>query len=102
MVSYHSQAQTVKALLQLEPHERSKSDIILLTEFFKNNAFFARETERARDIQTIQNLYTHLRLQESRAGSTVFKFGDRGQLFYIIIDGEVEIRTPSPVELEND
>jgi hypothetical protein len=52
----------VKALLQLEPQERSKADILFLTEFFKSNAFFARETERAREIQTIYNLYTQLRL----------------------------------------
>ena len=32
----------------------------------------------------------------------MFHYGDRGSLFYIIIEGEVEIRTPSPVELDND
>lgn len=36
------------------------------------------------------------------AGETVFSFGDRGTEFYIIIKGEVEIRVPAPVELEND
>lgn len=44
----------------------------------------------------------HLKMQEFAKGETVFHFGDRGQLFYIIIDGEIEIRTPSPVELENE
>jgi hypothetical protein len=33
-------------------------------DFFKSNAFFARETERAREIQTIHNLFTYLRMQE--------------------------------------
>ena len=27
-------------------------------------------------------------------------FGDKGSLFYILIDGTVEIKVPSPVELE--
>lgn len=50
----------------------------------------------------MQSLFTHLRLAEYKAGETVFRFGDRGQLFYIIIDGEVDIRTPAPIELQDD
>lgn len=41
-------------------------------------------------------------MQECKARETVFLFGDRGKMFYIIIKGEVEIRTPSPIELENE
>jgi hypothetical protein len=50
----------------------------------------------------MQNVFMHLRMAEHKAGETVFNFGDRGQLFYIIIEGEVEIRTPCLVELENE
>jgi CRP-like cAMP-binding protein len=50
----------------------------------------------------VSNLYTHLRIEECKAGRKVFNYGDYGQLFYIIIEGEVEVRTPAPVELEND
>ena len=75
----------------------------MLMDYFKNNAFFKRTMEeRKGDNQTIQNLFSHLRIQECKARETVFLFGDRGKMFYIIIKGEVEIRTPSPVELENE
>lgn len=33
---------------------------------------------------------------------TLFKYGDSGDLFYIIIEGEVSIKTPTPVVLEGD
>jgi len=94
--------QRVKTLLSKEPQDRTKVEIRELEEYFKNNPFFEREAARARDNQTIQNLFTHLKVLEYQKGDTVFKFGDRGQLFYIIIDGEIEIRTPAPVELENE
>lgn len=47
-------------------------------------------------------MFALLRIQECKVRETVFLFGDRGKMFYIIIKGEVEIRTPSPIELENE
>ena len=41
-------------------------------------------------------------MQECEAGEAVFRYGDRGVQFYIIVDGEVEVRTPSPVELDEE
>lgn len=32
----------------------------------------------------------------------VFSFGDSGSTFYIVLAGEVEIRVPTPVELEGN
>ena len=29
----------------------------------------------------------------------LFEYGDRGDFFYIILSGEVELKTPAPVEL---
>lgn len=69
-------------------------------EYFKDNDFVKKEAARAKVAQTMFNLFMHLFVQEFNAGETVFKFGDRGHHFYIVLDGEVEIRTPSPVELE--
>ena len=36
---------------------------------------------------------------KGRAGEVLFSYGDRGENFYIILSGEVELKTPSPVEL---
>ena len=38
---------------------------------------------------------------EKPAGDTVFNYSERGELFYIILDGQVYVRTVSPVELRD-
>jgi len=92
----------VKTLLQIEPDKRTHEDIEQLKHQFETNAFLVRQATELRDPVSVQSLFTHLRLAEYKAGETVFRFGDRGQLFYIIIDGEVDIRTPAPIELQDD
>ena len=37
---------------------------------------------------------------ECKPSETVIKFGDRGSLFYILLEGQVEIKIPNPVEIE--
>jgi len=32
----------------------------------------------------------------------VFQYGDEGELFYIVMEGEVVIKTPAPDTLEDD
>ena len=44
-------------------------------------------------------MYQHLRFKDSKAGDILFEYGDRGEDFYIILEGEVELKTPAPVEL---
>ena len=75
--------------------------IQLLIDHFKTNKFLA-ETASTRDSETVFTLYRNLRMQECEPGEPVFRYGDRGGFFYIIIDGEVEVRTPSPVELDEE
>ncbi len=52
------------------------------------------------DSEIIHSLFRNMKLEEHPEGHVVFNFGDRGQLFYIVITGQVSIMTPSPVELE--
>ena len=91
----------IKKILQTEPTERPKRKIQMLIEHFKSNKFLA-ETASTRDNETVLTLYRNLKLEECVEGEPVFRYGDRGGLFYIIIDGEVEVRTPSPVELDEE
>ena len=39
---------------------------------------------------------------ELEAGETVFNYGDVGDLFYIVISGEISVKTPFPEVLEDD
>ena len=43
-----------------------------------------------------------MRLIEHQPFECVFHYGDEGELFYIIIEGEVIIKTPSPDVLEDE
>ena len=36
---------------------------------------------------------------EHKKDDVLFKFGDKGEIFYVILDGEVEIIVPEPIEL---
>ena len=43
-----------------------------------------------------------MRFTELEAGAKVFEYGDKGEQFYIIMEGEVNIQTPAPSMLEDD
>jgi hypothetical protein len=45
-------------------------------------------------------IFQNLRLRTCEPKETVFLFGDRGSTFYIIIDGQVEVKTPAIVEFD--
>ena len=53
-------------------------------------------------METVFTLYKNLKMQECENGENVFRYGEKAGFFYIIIDGEVEVKTPSPVELDEE
>ena len=55
---------------------------------------------KERDEKTCYELCERLRLEQYSEGAVVFNYGDTGQLFYIVVEGEVDVRVPSPVLLE--
>ena len=46
------------------------------------------------------NLFRNLLYLELKEKETVFKYGEVGELFYVIIDGEVSVKTPYLDSLE--
>lgn len=91
----------IRSILKQEPRERLTRQIQTLQNYFKNNTFIKTETQRnMKDPDVIQSLFRNMRLEEWPKQHKVFSYGDRGELFYIIIQGQVSIRTPQPVELE--
>lgn len=47
-------------------------------------------------------MFQNLRYTELDAFENVFDYGDDGELFYIIMEGEVKIKIPAPDELEEE
>jgi len=60
-----------------------------LEDFFKDNQFFVQEKKRTNDSSLMDNLLRNMKLEEFQRGEMVFRFGDQGETFYIIISGEV-------------
>ena len=48
------------------------------------------------------NIFRNLQYEEKQINDVIFKYGDRGAKFYIIITGQVEVFTPMTVDLENE
>lgn len=91
----------VERILQLEPKDRTSRNITTLTRFFEGNRFFRQQSEMFEE-KTIQYLYRNLRFCELKPRQQVFQYGDEGELFYIVMEGEVVIKTPAPDTLEDD
>ena len=50
----------------------------------------------------MQYLYRNMEFLHLDEGRKVFNYGEVGELFYIIMNGEISIKTPFPEELEED
>lgn len=44
-------------------------------------------------------MFHSLGLEVVKGGKTLFHYGEPGTTFYILMEGEVEIRVPTPVEI---
>ena len=91
----------IRAILFKEPKERSSQEIKQVQKRFKDNKFF-QTVLKERDEKTFFELCERLRLEEYSQSAIVFNYGDIGQLFYIVVEGEVDVKVPSPVILEED
>lgn len=69
--------------------------------YFIGNNFF-RENKHKLEVKTVNYLYRNLQYSEHQKGDSVFKYGELGKLFYIILEGEVLVKTPGPHILEGE
>lgn len=69
--------------------------------FFETNRFF-KEHKKKTEYKTMNYLYRNLTFSQCDKGDSVFKYGEMGKLFYIILEGEVIVKTPGPHLLEGD
>jgi CRP-like cAMP-binding protein len=91
------------SILQINSAHRLKSDVAKLQKYLAINPFIAGEVQKLKnDPDMLQLLFQSLKVDEQAKGSFVFNYGDEGSTFYIILSGEVQIRVPTPVELEGD
>ena len=58
------------------------------------------DQKQNRDEKTYNDLCKRLRLEEYESNAIIFDYGDVGEHFYVILEGEVEVRIPSPIVLD--
>ena len=61
-----------------------------------------REVGDTHDEESIMELYRKLGYLYLDEGVPVCHYGDKGENFYIILEGKVDVRTMSPVELDGE
>lgn len=91
----------MESILKQEPSERFSNELSQLNRYFKNNLFFRQQANLFEE-KTIQYLFQHMRYAEYAPEDYVFHYGEEGNLFYIIMEGEVIIKTPAPENIEGE
>ncbi|GMH79749.1 hypothetical protein TL16_g08257 [Triparma laevis f. inornata] len=73
-------------ILKMEHKKRSRPDVVMLLSLLKGNAFFSKlEYEVKLELASVMNL------SNFKEGQNVFKQGDVGNLFFIVLQGEVDV-----------
>ncbi|GMH91462.1 hypothetical protein TrST_g5313 [Triparma strigata] len=73
-------------ILKMEHKKRSRPDVVMLLSLLKGNAFFSKlEYEVKLELASVMSLVSF------KEGVNVFKQGDVGNLFFIVLNGEVDV-----------
>lgn len=80
-------------ILKKDSSARTEKELNTLIPYIKELSFFkSRKLEQ----DDIINICQELKYEYVKLGEAVFKYGEYGTKFYIILKGEVEIKIPDP------
>eukprot|EP00347_Sterkiella_histriomuscorum_P011829 403370944 len=92
--------QQIFDILQKDYATRSNQDLLILNNYFlQSNEFFRKLSEQKSQLTMLQ-LFKCLNLEFYDYGSTIFNYGDQGDSFYVILQGQVGIKVPTDFILE--
>ena len=74
---------------------RSNNDIRQLMPIVQSISFLKKENVKPRDFPEV---CFSLQYMERPAGSFVVKFGDKGDKFFVLLKGKVEVWIPAPIK----
>jgi len=81
------------SILRKKPNSRRKVDMNAMKEYFRNYQFFANFEKEYGELALVACLKC-MQLAVFSQGDTIFKYGEMGALFYIVMHGEVGIKVP--------
>ena len=81
------------SIVGLDQEERSAEELQVLAGYIKDIDFFKK---RNLNEETMLEIVNCMNLLEMEKDEIVMEYGDIGQNFYLILQGEVEITVPDP------
>jgi CRP-like cAMP-binding protein len=85
----------VMDILRLAPHNRKNSDVLKLMDLTANIEFFKKVSEEEKTKEVHMSCCQVMGLEEFPADAAIFKYGDIGDSFYIILKGSVAVQIPT-------
>lgn len=83
----------MKRILEKGIGKRSDSDIRFLSTYLKYNDFFFN-LAKMKDKSTLNQCYRHISLEFHKKSQFIFHFGQKGDKFYVLLKGEVQLLLP--------
>ena len=85
----------ITKIISLPVSERRKEEVDMLINYFKNVSFFKGKFDfQSKVFKDAINAVTTKRFDNEEI---VFKFGEEGQGFYVVLEGTVSVQVPNPV-----
>ncbi|CAI2381025.1 unnamed protein product [Moneuplotes crassus] len=88
----------VKRILIMNPAHRTCEDLTHLSVYFNQFDLLSKILEHNNSAEMRLRMYRSLKFKQAKQGEHVFKFGDFGDLYYILIKGAVDVIVPIPEE----
>ena len=89
----------VYEFLRKAPGARTFKDLQKVAEYLSNNYKYFSNIKEEEGTKKLENITKICRLEFFKKGSTIIRFGDIGEKFYIVMEGKIEIYKPKFIEI---